>query len=355
MKQMKTNLLMMKGKTMKQRNSKEMAAVICAMMVAVAGGHAMAQGAPQQTEQPKGKVVMTTFGSLGASLSDVEDAKTDAAFALERVYLGYEYQLNSNWSAKVVYDMGQGDDTKLQRLGYVKNAYVTYRHGNLQVDAGLTGTKSFGAQEKAWGYRYVYKSFMDENKWGSSADLGIAADYKVADWMSIDLSMFNGEGYKKLQADNQFLYGAGITLRPVPGLQLRAYAEAKTSADSGAKPQTTMAFSCAYRQEHFSIGAEYDLMLNQGNVDGRSLQGLSVYASGQLSNVVSLYGRYDNGTSNNDDDAAWHYGKDGQTLMVGVQCKLNKMVSLSPNFRMAFGTKDGVNTYGAFLSAKIAL
>lgn len=352
MKSVKENLQMMKGNKMKKN---ELKAALCAALVAIAGSNAMAQTQNQQTEQPQGKVILTTFSSLNATFTDEDGAKNNAAFDLERAYLGYDYHFNSHWNAKVVYDMGKGDDAKLQRLGYVKNAFVSYHNGGLKVEAGLTGTKSFAAQEKAWGYRYVYKSFMDENKWGSSADLGVMAEYQMTDWMSADLSCFNGEGYKKVQADNNFLYGLGLTLKPAKGLQLRAYAETQASDDSAAKNQTTLAFSCAYQQEHFSLGAEYDLMINQGNVDGRHLQGFSAYATGHLSEVVDLYGRYDYGTSSNDNDNNWNYAQDGQTAILGVQCKLNKLVSLSPNFRVNFGRKDDINTYFAFLSAKVSL
>lgn len=306
----------------------------------------------QQTEnQPsKGKVVAETFTHFGATFPKDGDARTE--FNLERAYLGYEYKMNDNWSAKVVYDMGQGSDTKLQRLGYVKNAFVSYHKGVLTLNAGLTGTRVFNAQEKQWGYRYIYKSFMDEHKWASSADLGMMAELKATDWMSVDLSMMNGEGYKKVQMDNQFQYGLGLTLRPVKGLQLRTYVDTRTAKDTVS--QSTLSISCGYKHEAFSIGAEYNMMWNQGNSDGHSLSAFSVYATGHLSKALDLFARYDNGSSNSDANDGWNYGHDGQTAMLGMQWKVNNMVSLAPNFRATFGGKAPQATY-AFLSMKVAL
>ncbi|MDY5969663.1 MAG: porin [Bacteroidales bacterium] len=323
-----------------------LSAVLCAALVALWGGNAMAQD-----DAPKGKVVLTTFSNFGVGFDDQDGTDNTAGFELERAYLGYDYKLNDAWSAKVVYDMGKGDDGKLQRLGYVKNAYVTYSKGNLKLEAGLTGTEGFNAQEKMWGYRYVYKSFMDQNKWGSSADLGVKAKYKVANWMDADVSVFNGEGYKKVQLDNQFLYGLGVTLKPFSGFQLRLYADMKTAKDTAA--QATVAISTGYKGEKFSVGAEYDLMRNQGNSDGHHLNGLSLYATGNLGEKMSLFGRYDWGSSSTDLSDNWSYGEDGQMLMLGLQCKVNKMVSVAPNFLMK--KHNDVYNYFAMLSMNVSL
>lgn len=332
-------------KIQKMRKS-NLTAVLCAAMVALWGGNAMAQD-----ESPKGKVVLTTFSNFGVGFDNQDGTDNTAAFELERAYLGYDYKLNDTWGAKVVYDMGRGDDGKLQRLGYVKNAFVTYQKGGLKIEAGLTGTEGFNAQEKMWGYRYVYKSFMDQNKWGSSADMGVKLKYKVASWMETDVSVFNGEGYKKVQLDNQFLYGLGVTLKPFSGFQLRLYADMKTAKDTAT--QTTVAISTGYKGEKFSVGAEYDLMRNEGNGKGHHLNGLSLYASGNLGEKVSLFGRYDWGSSSTENNDNWLYGQNGQTAILGLQCKVNKMVSIAPNFRMTM--HDKVNTYFALLSMNVSL
>ena len=49
--------------------------------------------------------------------------------------------------------------------------------------------------------------FQDEYKFGSSADLGIAASYKISDLITIDATVINGEGYKKVNKDDALRYG----------------------------------------------------------------------------------------------------------------------------------------------------
>ena len=58
---------------------------------------------------------------------------------------------------------------------------------------------------------------------GSSADMGVIGRYRFADWLAADISLINGEGYKKLNSDNKYRYGIGVTLTPAKGLTVRGY------------------------------------------------------------------------------------------------------------------------------------
>ena len=172
-----------------------------------------------KTEEPKGKAIVQMFGNFHTGFG--ENIK-DLGFELERSYLGYEYKLNSNITVKGVMDIGKSSDVSdYQRIAYIKNAMVSWKKGNLTLNGGLISTTQFNFQEKFWGYRYIMKSFQDQYKFGNSADLGISASYKFADWISADAIIVNGEGYKKIQKGNGFNYGLGATLTPLKGLQIR--------------------------------------------------------------------------------------------------------------------------------------
>ena len=51
------------------------------------------------------------------------------------------------------------------------------KQGNIKTWFGLFDMLQFKVQEKFWGYRYLYKSYMDEYRFGSSADLGTGIQY----------------------------------------------------------------------------------------------------------------------------------------------------------------------------------
>lgn len=328
-----------------KKEMKKMTIKTLLLSVLVAGTlHANAQ-----QDSPSGAPIITIFGDAGVGFSD---GKMDAlGFNLERAYLGYQYKLNGNWKTKVVYDMGKGDDAALQRLGYVKNAEIDYSNGRWGLNVGLTSTAQFNVQEKFWGHRYVFKSMMDQCKWGSSADLGLLTSYKAADWLSLDLSIFNGEGYKKIQSDRQLLYGLGMTFKPVEGLTVRVYGDMRTAEDTVG--QYNMALFAGYRNEQFRLGVEYNRQFNHGNVEGRDLQAVSLYGAYKLGQHAEAYARYDMGSSSADD--IWSYSQDGQVVILGLHYKVNTLLSISPNVRLSQAKGSDAMGLMAAISAKINL
>ena len=177
--------------------------VILAGLLACIGISAQAQDV--KTMEPKGKAIVQVFGNFHTGFGAEND---DRGFELERSYLGYEYNLGKGLSVKGVMDIGKSSDVSdYQRIAYIKNAMVSWKKGALTLNGGLISTTQFNFQEKFWGYRYIMKSFQDEYKFGSSADLGISVAYKFADWVSADAIIVNGEGYKKIQK-NQIKYNS---------------------------------------------------------------------------------------------------------------------------------------------------
>ena len=163
---------------------------VLASLLACIGITAQAQDA--KVEEPKGKAIVQVFGNFHTGFGEKSN---DLGFELERSYLGYEYKFGNGLSVKGVMDIGKSSDVSdYQRIAYIKNAMVSWKKGNLTLNGGLISTTQFNFQEKFWGYRYIMKSFQDQYKFGNSADLGISAAYKFADWVSMDAIIVNGEG-----------------------------------------------------------------------------------------------------------------------------------------------------------------
>lgn len=226
----------------------------------------------------------------------------------------------------------------LQRLMYVKNAFVSWKWKGLKIDAGLTGLKQFDLQEKYWGHRYVMKSFQDEYKFGSSADLGLVAQYQIGHWGSIDFSCVNGEGYKNIQLDNQLLYSAGLAVTPAEGLAFRIYGDyrGKQSPDSTETAQQNLSFFTGYKNKMVAVGAEYNRRFNSKNKTHMHQSGISAYASVKLPGNFELYARWDFLMSANN----WNADNDGQLLLAGVQNTLCKHIKISPNFKLWMAAED---------------
>lgn len=285
--------------------------------IAIAG--CISAHAQQSTkEEPKGKAIIQVFSNLHTGFGQNND---DRGFELDRSYLGYQYDLGKGLQVKAVMDVGQSDDVNdYHRIAYIKNAQITWKTGNWTLNGGLISTTQFNMQEKFWGYRYIMKSFQDLYKFGSSADLGISAAYKFNDWLSADAIVVNGEGYKKIQKNDGLMYGLGATLTPVKGLSMRVYYGLNEGADNNKENKQNLATFIGYKGDNFSIGAEYNLYKNDGNVKGNDMSGISIYGTANLSKNTSIYARYDNLSSKDN----WNEAKEESAWMAGVQFKIGK-------------------------------
>ena len=317
--------------------------LILAGILACIGMSAQAQNS--KVEEPKGKAIVQVFGNFHTGFGNENDNR---GFELERTYLGYEYNLGKGLTMKGVMDIGKSSDVSdYQRIAYIKNAMVQWKTGNLTLSGGLISTTQFNFQEKFWGYRYIMKSFQDQYKFGNSADLGLSAAYKLADWITADAIIVNGEGYKKIQKNDGLNYGLGATFTPLNGLQIRLYGGLNESEEEGKKDVSNMAAFMGYKNEQFTIGAEYNYMANASNKEDADLSGYSIFASVNLSEDNSLFARFDELHSKND----WNISKDESAAIFGAQFKLGKYVKIAPNFRMSMPKATGAdNAYSAYIN-----
>lgn len=299
-----------------------------------------AQAQESKNEETKSKVIFQVFGNFHTGFAAQNDVR---GFELDRVYLGYEHNLGKGLSLKGVIDMGAKTDD-YERIAYIKYAQVCWKKGDWTLNGGLISTNQFHLLEKFWGYRYIYKSFLDQYKFGSSADLGISVAYKPAKWISLDAIVANGEGYKKIQYKDGLLYGLGATFTPAKRWTLRAYAEINEQPE--AKHVINYTVFAGYKHDIGSIGAECNYMQNNKGIENHDKSGLSVYGTIKINRWSEIYARYDYLTSKND----WALTTDEGVLLVGTQFKLSKYVKIAPNFRITMPEEDRGKAYSAYLN-----
>ena len=304
-----------------------------------------AQAQDVKNVEPKGKAIVQVFGNFHTGFGADNN---DRGFELERSYFGYEYNFGKGLSAKAVMDIGKSSNVSdYQRIAYIKNAMISWKKGRLTLNGGLISTTQFNFQEKFWGYRYIMKSFQDEYKFGSSADLGLSIAYKFADWVSADAIIVNGEGYKKIQKNDGLNYGLGVTLTPVKGFQIRVYGGLNESGENGKNDIVNLATFAGYKHDRFTIGAEYNHMWNASYTKGNEQFGYSVFGSVKVAKFADIYARFDDLYSNNN----WNIAKDESAAILGAQFKLGKYVKIAPNFRMTIPKADGANNqYYAYIN-----
>lgn len=300
---------------------------ILAGILACTGFTANAQS-EQSSEEINGKAIIQVFTNFHNGFFSHND---DRGFELERSYLGYECKIGKELSIKGVADFGKSsavDD--YQRIAYIKNAMVKWHRNKLTLSGGLISTTQFGFQEKFWGYRYVRKSFQDEYKFGSSADLGLSLAYDFSEYFSADAIVVNGEGYKKMQNKDGLNYGIGATIKPVKGLQARVYGGVNQKSEEDQKSISNFAAFLGYKCDAFSIGTEYNHIWNSSYKEDADLSGMSFYVDAKVGKKTNIYARYDELFSKDD----WNKAKDESAAILGCQIKLNKYVKIAPNIRL---------------------
>lgn len=287
-----------------------------------------------------GSPIVVIFADYTAGLGKANDV---SGFNLNRSRLGYQLNIGNSLRATTVLDINANEGTRTVNFHYVM---LEWDYKNLTLGGGMVALTQFGVQEAFWGRRYIEKSFQDLNGFGYDSDLGIMLKYRFADWLDADFSLTNGEGTLGLNTNNSNKYGLGITARPFKGFTLRAYGDLFTKSEdlypssailenASFENQMSLAFFAGYRNEYFSLGAEYNKQMNRSFIDGCDYQGYSVYAGVPLSEKFELYGRYDHVDTDTPQRITydWNPIANENTIIAGLEYHPIRQIYISPNYR----------------------
>ncbi|MCK4663757.1 MAG: hypothetical protein KAT68_12875 [Bacteroidales bacterium] len=283
--------------------------------------------------KPSGKTFGKIFSNFHTGLSDADKS---SAFEITRAYFGYSYNMSKDFSATVKLDIGSPEDASpyslLRRYAYFKVASLNYNKDALFVSFGLIELHHFQMQEKFWGHRYIYKSFQDEHKFGSSADIGLCLKYQLTDNISFDGSIINGEGYKRLQSDDTYKGTFGVTFNLANNLFTRIYYDLTIKSET----QATYSGFLGYKiKKKYSLGIEYAYKYNNDfNCDNHKY-GYSIYGDYFLNDKLEIFGRYDMLNSNkiDNEDCPWNLEKDGSAIIGGIQYSPIENVKIALNYQ----------------------
>jgi len=279
--------------------------------------------------KPGGKPEARIFSSLNTSFSDGEN---HSQFDLGRAYFGYSYNFSKKLSGRVVYDVADPSVGKLKFTGMLKFAYLKFTAGKWTISGGMIPLPEYDFGDKKWGHRYIYRTAYEGYGFGAAADLGLSVTYNIASWITADLTVMNGEGYKLTEADSTFKAAGAITVFPVKGLSLRGYFD---NMSKGGVNQQTAEFIATWENKGYLISGAYNYRRNHSMAEGKDYQALSFSGTFPLSERVRLIGRYDylwSGILDNEPDP-WNLSKDGQLFLAGIEFSLTQGVNLSPNFQ----------------------
>ena len=276
-------------------------------------------------------------------------------FNVNRAYLGYVYTVDKNFSANLTVNIGSPEDLAPgsvdRRYAYFREASLTYSQNKLNIAFGMVTARLFNFQQRFWGKRYVANTYQSINGYGFVADLGIITDYKFSDWIDMDLSITNGEGYTKLQLDNAVKTGLGITITPVNEVAIRFFGDLQQTHGLW---QGTMVGFAGYKNSKFTFGAEASYKSNLDLIEGHHAWGISSTGSVSITKKLEFFTRYDYSTSvtPSGNETSWNIAKDGQFLINGFQYTFNKVVKIALDNQATFPSdKNGTIADMIFVNA----
>jgi predicted porin len=270
----------------------------------------------------------------------------ESSFEIQRAYFGYDYSIAKGWKASITLDVDKNDGGSDYTV-FLKKAQLEWKASSaVKVSLGMIGTIQFSDQESFWGYRYIMKSFNDQYGFGSSADLGIKANFKLSDSFSANAFVINGEGYKKVQDDDGKQKVGASLIYENKGLIAKVYADANTTkvvGDGGSEEDVTvtaLATFVGYKfSDKFRLAAEYNQLINgtkySSASDNHDLEGMSIYSTYTFDKKWEVFGRYDYLTSNTlaGETEKWNVSKNGSAITAGVQYAPVKGVKMAFNYQ----------------------
>ena len=309
--------------------------------------------------KPNGKPQFKVFWNYHTDFS--ENATKTSAFELQRAYLGYQYNFSDAISAKITFDVGSNSGGS-DYTAFLKVAQLDWKVASgVKLSMGLIGMKQFNDQENFWGYRYIFKSFQDQNGFGSSADLGINSEFKISKNLKANFLIANGEGYKKIQdEDGKQLFGGSLVYTPIEGLITKIYIDSQSSVSSD--PVSALSLFAGYDATDWRFGMEYNKLSNgkkySSPAQDHNLDGLSFYSTYVINKKFEIFGRFDQLSSNTlvGGTEDWNMTKDGSQIIGGVQYAPVKGLSLSLNYQgYSFDDTSKSNKSMVFLNAEFKL
>lgn len=307
----------------------------------------------------KGDIFSTIFWNYNTDLSS--EASKKNSFEVKRVYLGYKFKIDDKISAKVTFDIGK-NSAGSDYTAFLKTAQIDWSlKDNFKLSFGMIGNKQFKYQESIWGYRYLYKTFQDENKFGSSADLGVNGEIKVSKNLKMNLFMLNGEGYKNIQDDDGYMkIGGNLIYEISNGLSLKLYYDSEPGNDEF--NVTNVGYFIGYDKNKTRVGFEYNKINNAKSYNSPSLDnnlsGFSGYISQNFSENSSVFFRYDSLESNivSGSSEPWNSGKDGKLMILGYEHVVTKGFKLNLNYRNYNYNDTSINNKSmVFINAEIKI
>ncbi|PLX06483.1 MAG: hypothetical protein C0596_18645 [Marinilabiliales bacterium] len=261
----------------------------------------------------------------------------ESNFDVKRAYLGYDFNLNNGLNGFVKIDIGSPDDNSqyslIRRNAYLRNVGVGYTKGNFKIKFGIIDNQQHKTQEKYWGKRYLFKSFIDEYDLLPSTDLGVNFQYKINDKIRIEAGMMNGEYLSYDTGLSKYMYNIGLDYSPVKKVKIKFHSSFTQKTNNLI---TSGVFLGLNPFPSLKIGGEYNTQVELKSDDEYLTYGYNAFAIYNFTDKLNIFARYDVLNSNIPVgySAPFNLTDNGSAIIGGIEYIFNS------NFRMSLNYQD---------------
>ena len=275
---------------------------------------AVAANAPKPSWADNTKFGTTVFADLSnTSQSPTPNKVNGTGGDIKRAYVALDHTFNSVYSANLTLDLapngivlngGTFGTGTLQGSEAIKYAYLQAKDSNeLIVQAGSEQMPWIPFVENLYGYRFVDKVFVDQNKYGNSADWGVNVHGDlVKGLISYSVSAVDGAGYKNPIRSKTMDWEGRVNLNyngfvaAIGGYSGQEGNNIQSVPTTAFQTATRFDALVAYVKGPIRLGVEYMDATNwkvTTKVTPDKANGYSAFASYNLNPKWSIFGRYD--------------------------------------------------------------
>ena len=97
--------------------------------------------------------------------------------------------------------------------------------------------------------------------------------------------------------------------------------------------QSINTFALSYTMSNINIGGEYNIRENTSNILDNTSTAFSLFGNLDMGNGISVFGRYDQSSSEDINEVQWNIDNEGELSIFGIEKQMTKGVKLAVNVR----------------------
>jgi hypothetical protein len=297
------------------------------------------------------------FSGIQQKTNGAKVPVTGTGFDIKRFYVGVDHKFNDMFSANVTMDARYQSTTNDVQF-YIKKAYLQAKINDmLTIRAGATDMPWIPFVEEVYGYRFVDKT-MTENRFtfANSADWGIHTFGKFGEFVSYQVSVVDGAGYRnpsrtsgvdvegRLSAKVPTEFGE--VTAAVGGYTGKLGKEVQGVTPNTFRTADRFTALLALTSPKYRLGVEYftasnfnsvtttNAALTTGHLSGDKAEGVSIFGSYNFTPEWSVFGKTESVQPNTEVLAPYAKKKDDY-FNIGINWEPVKIVDLALVYKRA--------------------